>query len=212
MRKFLIIVSALFFTNSALAVDIPIIVGISEDTYLQLYGNWGTGISFENVSVPTEEIRASWSANAENDYIGFFDDSALAGFELMLTVSDFAYQGSDPDQLDIPASNIKIYAEYLNGQGALPSKGFDDSTKNLNISSESCVSISEGNFSFHPDFNNQTKNFSYNGAPMSQSILSSTANCLAQGALRINHIEAIIPAGTMPGEYIGSITFTIVDG
>lgn len=214
MKKILIIIVIIVLNQSALAVDIPLNINVGGGTSLQLHGDWMTGINFEKVNNPLEDTVSTWDSTTTLDWIEFSDDSELDGFEIMLTVGDFIYEGSAADQQNIPAENIRIYANYdpESTKGLTATKATDDPTKTLNIASDSCPESSPNTFTFHKNFTKNVENFSIKGTNASQTILTSKSNCLAQGELRIQHIEATIPAESKPGQYKGSITLTIIDG
>lgn len=207
------LVFALVSTPVSFATEIPIEGYVGGGLSLQGLGGWMNGINFSSTTSSSQEAVVHWDANIAGDLLAFADDTTTAGFQVLVSVSDFNYTGNNSNGVPLPASNIKLIFHYVDALAGEPTRGFDDSTKNINIlTGGDCTNLQLTDYSFHPDFSDSGKNYSLTGSNNAAVIFSTALNCLNFGYLRMDRVEATIPAYSPAGSFDGNITFTIMDG
>lgn len=205
----LLLTILLMKTPLALATDIPIEGYVEGGLNLQNMGAWTSGINFSEVAFSSQNSVVTWTA-IQDDKLAFSDDTSTPGFDVMMSVSDFTQVNGG--SATIPASGIKMFFHYADGQPGEPTSGFEDANKNLDILPGNCVNPQLSNYNFNADFYDSQKNYSIAGSNNATTIFSSDLDCLNIGYLRLDHIEMAIPGNSPAGDYAGNITFTIVDG
>lgn len=209
------ILSAISILPTTQAADIPIEIYIVGGIDLVLTGDWANGLTFNQVTriAGYEQNETSiWEGVAANDYISFSDDTTTAGFYITISATDYAYSGSSQTQGSLPASNSKIVGKIISGNPTAVDEGLDDPTKNLSILHNSCSQADTSKFDFNSDFSSQTAGYSLALSNSEQTLITSTADCLAIGHVRFDRIQINIPQSAANGSYLSNWTLTIFDG
>jgi len=199
---------------TSLASDIPVTSYIQGDITITLNGDWANGLNFEQISDTSTDVYTNWDSVELEDYITFTDDTTNSGFNLNIYSTDFIYQGTNPSQSDIPASNFEIIGNISNSIPIAVTKGYNDSSQNLSILSNSCASITTSNFTFNSGFYNSSTNSNYSVFLSNSPIefLSSDGSCANIGHVRFDRARVLVPQDTAIGSYQSTITFVIIDG
>jgi len=203
---------ALVFTPVS-ALDIPLEVYVAGGLTMTLNGALASGINFGNVDFSdVVDAHSSWNSSDSADYIAFADNTSKHGFYITMDMTDFNYTGSSTDQLPIPNGNFKLTGEYADGAAAPATKGYNDTTKTVNILPDSCARATTDTYTFHNDLLDQAKNYAITGSTAAQVLVQSKARCLNIGELRFDMASLTVPANSAIGSYSSTLTFTIFDG
>ncbi len=198
--------------NIAYAADIQVVAYVEGGLTLTLNGDWDGDVSFVDVLHSSVATSTYWTSVESEDYITFVDDTNEPGFNINLSLSDFSYTGSNPDQNAISASNFSIIGKYISETPSPVTKGYDDSSHNLSILPNSCAGATTDKFTFNSDFLNSGTNYTFTASNIDQILLQSSADCLSIGHIRFDRTELQVPGGSAAGTYTATLTYTIIDG
>ncbi len=211
----------ILFFSGAILLSNPLSTDASEVTIegyvqggtgIELQGAFSSGIIFEQVEYPFEDITTSWLANNEVDSISFVDDSSDPGFHITVSVSDLTYTGDSLTQGSIAAENIKFIGTTDDTSVVAPTIGYDNNEYTLNVLPDSCSAATPDKFTFGSALTDSNSNYTLDGNPAPQTLLSSSSTCLTVGNINLDKISLTYPAGTHVGSYSSTILFTMTDG
>ena len=184
-------------------------------------GTWTTGLALTGSVTPNSWQTAKWTNVGSSDYgpnhVLFIDNNSAAdGAYLSVSLQNaiYTYTGAGTGNTGLLASTRTFI--YPSLTAAMPTKGADTTTKNVNIiSAQSCSAANNtALYTFHTGMKSATLNYRL-GLTTSNQVLFRTlaaSECTSTVKLGFRQVQVGYPALTTAGSYANTIVLTATDG